>query len=545
MQINKLLQTVVTQKASDLILTVGCKPKLRLNGRLADLQTKVLDPDDTVALMKSITSERGQQELQEVGSHDFGFSFGEQARFRVAVFKQRGYVGIVLRLIPSKLLSFEEIGLSEDVKRVLWRPRGLILITGPTGSGKTTTLATMIDFINSTRDTHIITIEDPIEYFHNHKRSVVTQRELGVDVPTFAEGLRRALRQNPDVILVGEMRDLETMETAISAAETGHLRLRHPAHQLGGDQHQPDRGRLPPQQQEQVRIQLASNLLMIICQALIPDVTGRGRVAAFEILVRTDAISNLIRQQKIYQIQSEIQTGSKHGMILLDDSLAQLFHAGRITQEEAMNRCRNHRRDGAEAANDAEDDARRRRRRGRSNGRQVAPAGRPDSVRSPAAAKRRRQMRYSARKRLQRGERLMADEPKQTQSDAAARARGPLAELRPPPRRSTSPKSPKPRDRRPQVHRPDPQGDAPRHRGADPGGARHPEAERRRARRHPGEPQLRHRAGSAHRPRHRRPGWKSWTWTPWNITDDVIAAHHALDRLGLSRRSRSSSRTTS
>jgi len=342
MQINKLLQTVVTQKGSDLILTVGSKPKLRLNGRLADLQTKVLEPDDTVSLMKSITSERGQQELQEVGSHDFGFSFADQARFRVAVFKQRGYVGIVLRLIPSKLLSFEEIGLSEEVKKVLWRPRGLILITGPTGSGKTTTLATMIDFINSTRDTHIITIEDPIEYFHNHKRSVVTQRELGVDVPSFAEGLRRALRQNPDVILVGEMRDLETMETAISAAETGHLVFAT----LHTNSAETSINRIvdafPPQQQEQVRIQLASNLLMIICQALIPDVSGRGRVAAFEILVRTDAISNLIRQQKIYQIQSEIQTGSKHGMILLDDSLAQLYHAGRITVEEAMNRCRNH-----------------------------------------------------------------------------------------------------------------------------------------------------------------------------------------------------------
>ena len=341
MQINKLLQTVVSQNASDLILTVAAKPMLRLNGRLVPLQTKVLDPEDTVALMKSITSERCQQELQEVGSTDFGFSYGEQARFRVAVFKQRGYTGIVLRLIPNKLLSFSEIGLSDDIQRLLWRPRGLVLVTGPTGSGKTTTLATMIDYINMNRDTHIITVEDPIEYFHSHKRSVVTQRELGVDVPSFAEGLRRALRQNPDVILVGEMRDLETMETAISAAETGHLVFAT----LHTNSAETTINRIvdafPPQQQEQVRVQLSSNLIAVICQALIPDVTGRKRVAAFEIMMRTDAISNLIRQQKVYQIQSEIQTGMKHGMILLDDSLAKLFHAGRISREEAMNRCRN------------------------------------------------------------------------------------------------------------------------------------------------------------------------------------------------------------
>jgi len=341
MQINKLLQTVVNQNASDLILTVGRQPTLRLHGRLVPLKTSVLNADDTVALMKSITSERGQQELQEVGSTDFGFSYGDQARFRVAVFKQRGYVGLVLRLIPYKLLSFEEIGLSEYVKKLLYRPRGLILVTGPTGSGKSTTLATMINFINENRDTHIITIEDPIEYFHEHNRSVITQRELGVDVPSFAEGLRRALRQNPDVILVGEMRDLETMETAISAAETGHLVFAT----LHTNSAERSINRIvdafPERQQEQVRIQLASNLIAVICQALLPDTTGHGRVAAFEIMTLTPAISNLIRMQKVYQIESEIQTGSKNGMILLDDHLAQLYHAGKITEEEALNRCRN------------------------------------------------------------------------------------------------------------------------------------------------------------------------------------------------------------
>ena len=341
MQINKLLQTVVNQKASDMILTVGCKPMLRLHGRLVPLQTKVLEAEDTVALMKSITSERCQQELQEVGSTDFGFSFGDQARFRVSVFKQRGFTGLVLRLIPNKLLSFDDIGLSDHVKRLLTRPRGLFLVTGPTGSGKSTTLATMIDYININRDCHIITIEDPIEYYHNHKRSVITQRELGVDVPTFAEGLRRALRQNPDVILVGELRDLETMETAISAAETGHLVFGT----LHTNSAEGTMNRIidafPQESQEQVRIQLASNLIAVVCQALLPDTTGKSRVAAFEIMMLTPAISNLIRTQKVYQIASEIQTGSKHGMMLLDDSLARLYHAGKITEDEAMNRCRN------------------------------------------------------------------------------------------------------------------------------------------------------------------------------------------------------------
>ena len=341
MQINKLLQTVVNKNASDMILTVKAKPTIRLNGRLVALQTRVLTPEDTVNLMKSITPERNQQELQEVGSSDFGFSFGAQARFRVSVFRQRGHVGVVLRLIPFKLLSFDEIGLSRDVIKLLWRPRGLILVTGPTGSGKSTTLATMIDFINRNRDTHIITIEDPIEYYHEHNRSIITQRELGVDVPAFAEGLRRALRQDPDVILVGEMRDLETIETAISAAETGHLVFAtlHTNSAEGTVNRIVDA--FPERQQEQVRIQLASNLLAVICQALIPCASGRGRVAAFEIMVRTSAISNLIRTQKTYQIESEIQTGSKYGMVLLDDSLARLYHEGRISIEEAVNRARN------------------------------------------------------------------------------------------------------------------------------------------------------------------------------------------------------------
>ena len=221
LQIDRLLDVVVRQDASDLHISVGRPPTVRLNGHLRNLATKTLEPDDTVALMKSVTPEKAQQELQEKGGCDFGFAYGDQARFRVSVFRQKGHVSMVLRLIPSRLLSFDQIGLPEIVKELIRRPRGLFVVTGPTGSGKTTTLATMIDHINQTLDRHIVTVEDPIEYYHVHKKSVVNQREVGSDVPTFVEALRRVLRMDPDVILVGEMRDLETIEAAIRAAETG------------------------------------------------------------------------------------------------------------------------------------------------------------------------------------------------------------------------------------------------------------------------------------------------------------------------------------
>jgi len=225
-QMNKLLHTVVKLGASDLHLTIGRPPVLRVRGQLRPLSTAVLSEEDTAALMKSITPERAQQEIQETGSTDFAFAFDEgSTRFRVAAFKQRGAIGLVLRQIPNKILSFDQLGLDPRIQQLLQSPRGLILITGPTGAGKTTTLATMIDYININREAHIITIEDPIEYYHPHKRSLVTQREVGTDVPSFAEALRRALRQDPDVILVGEMRDLETMQAALTAAETGHLVL--------------------------------------------------------------------------------------------------------------------------------------------------------------------------------------------------------------------------------------------------------------------------------------------------------------------------------
>src|SRR5262245_34970031 len=211
-QIDTMLQTVVNNKASDLHIASGQPPVIRLHGHLTRLETKSLEAEDCVALMKSITAERNQQELQEVGGTDFGFAFGEQARFRVAVFKQRGHISMCLRRIPNEFLTFEQLGLPPVVKDLLARPRGLFLVTGPTGSGKTTSLASMINYLNDTEDLHIITIEDPIEYYHKHKKSTLNQREVGVDVPSFPEALRRSLRMDPDVILVGEMRDLETMQ---------------------------------------------------------------------------------------------------------------------------------------------------------------------------------------------------------------------------------------------------------------------------------------------------------------------------------------------
>src|SRR5213082_4053609 len=223
LQIDRLLETTVRRKASDLHLAVGKPPVLRLHGHMRELQTKVLEAEDTTALMKSITPERIQQEFEEQGSGDFGFAYGEEARFRVAIFKQKGVCSLVLRKIPNKILTFEQIGLPDMAEQICRRPRGIFLVTGPTGSGKTTTLATMINYINENFDRHIITMEDPIEYYHQHKKSIVVQREIGVDVPSFSEALRRALRQDPDVILVGELRDLATIEAAISAAETGHV----------------------------------------------------------------------------------------------------------------------------------------------------------------------------------------------------------------------------------------------------------------------------------------------------------------------------------
>src|SRR5947207_6160869 len=298
--IDKLLSACVKQGASDLHITVGQPPVLRLHGRMTKLKTKVLEPADTVALMKSITPDRCQQEFQETGSCDFGFSFGDACRFRVSVFRQRGNVAMVLRQIPVKMWTMEELGLPVVFKSLITRPRGLVIVTGPTGSGKTTSLAAMVDYLNDNYDHHIITIEDPIEFQHNHKKSTINQREVGVDVTSFKEALRRALRQDPDVIMVGEMRDLETIEAAITAAETGHIVFGtlHTSSAAGTINRIIDV--FPTNQQEQYRTQLATALIGVMSQCLLPRKT-EGMVAAYEMLVVTPAISNLIRENKTYR----------------------------------------------------------------------------------------------------------------------------------------------------------------------------------------------------------------------------------------------------
>ena len=342
-QIDRLLDVMVKQDASDLHITVGRPPTVRLNGRLRNLQTKILDPDDTMALMKSITPEKNQAEFQEQGGTDFGFSFSEAARFRVSVFRQKSFVAMVLRLIPNRILTFEQIGLPPISRELIKRPRGLFLVTGPTGSGKTTTIATMVDYVNSNFEKHIVTVEDPIEYYHVHKRSIVNQREVGslADVPSFAEALRRALRQNPDVILVGEMRDLETIEAAIKAAETGHLVFGtlHTTGAAGTINRIIDA--FPVNQQEQVRVQLSTSLLAVLSQVLLARSDKPGRIAGYEFMVVTPAISNLIRESKTFRIDSAIQTGKKFGMQLLDEHLWNIFGKGIITAEEMIENSRN------------------------------------------------------------------------------------------------------------------------------------------------------------------------------------------------------------
>ena len=334
-QIDKLLETVVKQSCSDLHITTGQPPVVRVGGHLLRLETKSLEPEDTVSLMKSITPERNQQELQEVGGTDFGFAFGEKARFRVAVFKQRGHIGMVLRRIPNEFLTFEQLGLPPIIRELIQRPRGLLLVTGPTGSGKTTSLASMINWLNQNVDHHIITMEDPIEYYHKHGKSTVNQREIGVDVPDFPEALRRALRMDPDVILVGEMRDLETIQSAITAAETGHV-VFGTLHTTGA-QGTVDRiiDVFPTNQQEQIRTQLSVSIIGILSQALLPR-KPKGLVAAYEMLVVTPAIANLIREAKTYRINSSIQTGKKYGMQLLDDSLFNLWKSGLCEERDVL-----------------------------------------------------------------------------------------------------------------------------------------------------------------------------------------------------------------
>jgi len=332
-----LLQLVVAEGASDLHLRAGVPPVIRLHGVLHRVEGPPLRPEDVEELMRSITSEEHVQQIRERGTVDFGFAFGELARFRVSAFKEKGQFAVVARQIPSKMLTMEEIGLPPSVKELLYKPRGLILMTGPTGCGKTTSLASMINIINEERDdTHIVTIEDPIEYYHKHKKSLVTQREVNVDVPNFAEALRRVLRMDPDVVLVGEMRDLETIDAAITAAETGHL-VFGTLHTTGAAK-TVDRivNAFPFTQQEQIRIQLSTVLQAVISQLLHPRCDKPGRTAIFEIMINTPSIAALIRDNKTFRINSDIQTGAKFGMVTLDSFLIDKYQQGMISQEEVI-----------------------------------------------------------------------------------------------------------------------------------------------------------------------------------------------------------------
>ena len=335
-----LMQAACDNGASDIHIAVGNPPLLRVHGELEKLDMEPLQPEDTELLMRSIATEAQIESVQNNGGSDFGYAFQDQARFRVSVYKQKGLIGIVLRLIPNKMIPFNKIGLPEEVTEVLYKPRGLILVTGPTGSGKTTTLTSMLNFINEQRACHIITIEDPIEFYHNHKKSVVTQREIGADVPSFAEAIRRALRQDPDVILVGEMRDLETMGAAITAAETGHL-VFGTLHTTGSAS-TVDRmvGAFPTDQQGQIRMQLSVGLVAVISQLLIPRIDKPGRVAAFEIMVNTPSIAAMIRDGNTHRITSDIQTGAKYGMRTLDSHLLELYTSGMISYEEFISKSR-------------------------------------------------------------------------------------------------------------------------------------------------------------------------------------------------------------
>ena len=330
-----LLAAVMDRGASDLHLQVGQAPVLRVSGEMIPYECPSLTPEHTQEITSHILPPPLQERLDREGGADFAIPFGDHARFRVSILKAKGNYGLVFRLIPSRLLPMDQIGLPPAVQALLTRPRGLILVTGPTGSGKSTTLASMVNWINENRQSHIITIEDPIEYYHPHKKSVVTQREVHVDVTSFAEAIRGALRQDPDVILVGEMRDLETIEAAVTAAETGHL--------VFGTLHTTGAARtitrivdaFPANTKEMIRAQLSTSIVAVISQVLMRK-TGGGRIAGFEIMINTPSIANLIRENKIYLIESELQTGAKYGMIQLDAHLAQLVQAGKVDAEEAV-----------------------------------------------------------------------------------------------------------------------------------------------------------------------------------------------------------------
>jgi twitching motility protein PilT len=339
---SEILLEVVRRKASDLHITAGAPPMLRVRGSLVPVEGQQrLTATDTREIVYAILNSSQRQRLETEWQIDFAYSIPGHARFRVNAYFQRGTIGAAFRLIPAETVPIEKLGLPPVVRDFARRPRGIVLVTGPTGSGKSTTLASLINEINETRDEHIMTIEDPIEFLHRHKKCIINQRELGGDAQSFSLALKAALRQDPDVILVGEMRDMETIGTALTAAETGHL--------VFATLHTQDAPQtvdriidvFPPAQQGQVRAQLAIGLQGIMTQTLVPTADGSSRTVACEILVPTPGVRNLIREGKTHQIYSLIQTGAAHGMQTMDASLAGLVRAGRITQEVAETRSSN------------------------------------------------------------------------------------------------------------------------------------------------------------------------------------------------------------
>lgn len=334
--ITQILTTAKMAGASDVHLTVGIPPKMRVNGDLISMEGGKLLPPDTAALAESILSEKQMEIFRERGELDMAYAIRDLGRYRVNVYHQRGSVAMAFRLVGTEIPSPEMLGISDSVMNLAQRKHGLVLVTGPTGSGKSTTLACLIDRINKTRDAHVITLEDPIEFLHQHQMSIVNQREIGIDSNNYAAALRAALREDPDVILVGEMRDFETISVAITAAETGHLVL-STLHTIGAA-NTVDRviDVFPPHQQQQIRIQLSNVLEAVVSQQLIPTSDSRGRVAAFEVMHVNHAIRNLIREGKTHQITSFIQTNRKMGMMTMDDAIMQLYYSGKINQEDAV-----------------------------------------------------------------------------------------------------------------------------------------------------------------------------------------------------------------
>lgn len=333
--IKDMLEKAQERNASDLHITAGIPPKLRIDGVLENIGDERLTPEDTERFVREMLTEHASQVFLEKGEADFSYIVPGMGRYRVNVFRQRGSCACVMRIVNTVIPTPESLGLADSIVDVTNRKKGLVLVTGPTGSGKTTTLASLINVINSTKNFHIITLEDPIEYLHRHNKSIVNQREIGVDSLNYVDALRAALREDPDVILLGEMRDLDTISTAITAAETGHL-VFSTLHTTGAA-NTIDRiiDVFPPSQQQQIRIQVATVLESVISQQLVPC-EGGGRIAAFEIMHTNPAIRNLIREAKTHQIDTIIQTSRKAGMLSMDEALIELAVSGRITKETAL-----------------------------------------------------------------------------------------------------------------------------------------------------------------------------------------------------------------